>query len=84
MPLKRENSAYRLIEDAEALEATWMALQLNLRRLPPLKGKDRVIDPDVRSEAARTLARAVLEQLALGDIHLAKGPGTSPHCAGYR
>ena len=83
MRLKHELSAYRLMDDPEARQALWLAIQLNLARLPQLKGKGRVIDPNARSQAAHTLANAVADQLALSGVILLRGPPQAGHGAGY-
>jgi len=31
----------------------WLAIHLHLHRLPQLKGKGKIINPDARSDAAR-------------------------------
>jgi hypothetical protein len=76
-------SAYRTLDDAEVREMLWLAIHLHLHRLPQLKGKGKIIHPDARSDAARTLASAVADQLALSDVLILKGPPVAQHGGGY-
>ena len=71
------------MDDAEVQEALHLAVLLNLHRLPQLKGKGKVINPDVRSSAVRAVAAAIVEQLALSGIILLKAPPAAGHGAGY-
>jgi len=57
----------------------WLAIHLHLHRLPQLKGKGKIINPDARSDAARALANAVADQLALSDVLFLKGPPVAQH-----
>ena len=71
------------MDDAEIRAALWMAIHLNLHRLPQLKGKGKLIDPNARSDAAHAFARAVADQLALSNVILLKGPPAGSHGAGW-
>jgi hypothetical protein len=82
MSLKHDLTAYRVMESAEAREALHLALLLNLHRLPQLKGKGRVLNPDARSNGAKSVADAMAAQFDLSGVILLKGPLMAHHNVG--
>jgi len=72
--LKHDLSAYMPMTEAEARDAVYFAVRLNLNRLPQLKGRGKIIGAGQWDQAARYFGDALLKQLLLSNVVLLKGP----------
>ena len=64
---------------AEMQDAVYLAIILQARLMPHLKGVGAIKDAERRQSAIQIFARAVTDQLILSNSVLVKGPPLAPH-----
>jgi hypothetical protein len=75
----KDAAQYRPMTAQEMHDAIFMAIILQARHMPHLKGVGAIKDAERRQSAIHIFARAVTDQLILSNSVLMKGPPLEPH-----
>jgi hypothetical protein len=75
----KDTTQYIPMTASEMHDAMYLAIILQARLMPHLKGVGAIKDAERRQSAIQIFARAVTDQLILSNSILMKGPPLAPH-----
>jgi hypothetical protein len=79
MVVMKDTAQYSSMTAVEMHDAVYLAILLQARHMPQLKGVGAIKTIEGREASLRTFAKAVTEQLILSNSVLMKGPPLAPH-----
>lgn len=78
MPRRTDLSDCTLLPDADALSRVVIAISMEIKSLPQLKGKGKPNRLEIEREV-HAFAERVFKHLTESNMVFARGPGTQPH-----